>query len=276
MKNLFTLVFCALSVFMSFNVNAQCTPDPSFTEAGLYPVPDSLDCIVQGEPFEVIVQFKNFDQAGSFTIDSLRIDSLTNLPCGSTYQVSEADRTFDGGQTGCLRIFGTTSDAVGQYKLGIFVTVSANGTPNLLSGEASDIAAAAGAGDFSYYVRVVANSGDACPVIDSTDSDNKTASCATVYDPTTSVNELASNINSFRFYPNPATSVANVSFVSDKFTQYTTRIVNIFGQEMSRETLDVEAGVNNIQVNVSSLPTGVYMYTINDGKAAFTHRFIVN
>lgn len=282
MKNLFTLVVCALSVFATVNVNAQaCLPDNSFTEAGLYPVPDSLDCFVQGEPFDVTIQFKNFDQVSVLTIEYLRIDSITNMPFGASYQVSEADRTFDGGQTGCIRVTGTTNDPVGQYRLGLYVSIKATGVQNEIKGEAGALAAQYGAGDFSYFVRVIASAG-ACPAVDTSSSaNNLTATGPTVYNPAdtnstiSSVNELASDITNFSFFPNPATDVANVSFVSDKFTQYTTRIVNIFGQEVSREVLDVEAGVNNVKVDVSSLPTGVYLYTINDGKAAFTHRFIV-
>lgn len=269
------ITFTILLAFAALFASAQCTPDNSFTEAGLYPVPDSLPCFVKGEPFDVTIQFKNFDQVSVLTIEYLRIDRIENMPCGASYQVSEDDRTFDGGQTGCIRVTGTTNDEAGQYRLRLFVSIKATGVQNEIQGEAGALAAQYGAGDFSYYVRVVDNSSSTCPAVDTTDSDNKEASCATVYNPNTSVNELASQINNFSFFPNPATDVANVSFVSDKFTQYTTRIVNIFGQEVSREVLDVEAGVNNVKVDVSSLPTGVYLYTINDGKAAFTHRFIV-
>lgn len=252
-----------------------CTPIDTFTEAGLYPAPDELDCVIQGEPIDVTIQFKNFDQAAGFTVNWLRVDSITNMPCGAEYAVSETDLTFDSGEAGCIQVSGTTNDAAGQYKLGIYVTIDVS-ILGELSGEAGEIASSVGAGDFSYYVRVK-ESGGTCVALDtSANANNLTATCPTV-DITNSVgiNDLSSQIENFKFYPNPTSNTANVSFVSEKYTQYTTRIVNIFGQEMSRETLNVQAGLNTIKVDVSTLPTGVYMYTINDGKAAYTHRFVV-
>lgn len=263
------LVVCGVA----FGAVAQCTPDNSFTEVGLYPEPDSLDCFVNGEAVNTVIYFKNFDTVAGLVIESLRVDSLTNMPCGAKYALSEVDRTYDGGQAGCIAVTGTINDVAGQYKLGIYVTLTVTGLPTPISGEAGDLASQFGAGDFSYYVRVKANAGDACPAIDTSSSaTNVIAACPTV--DITSVDEIA-NIESMKFYPNPVSNTANVSFYANNAATYSVRIVNIFGQEVSSETLNVVPGLNNSQLNVSNLSTGVYIYTITDGKAVSTQRFVV-
>lgn len=271
MKKLFLslLVVCGVA----FGAMAQCTPDNSFTEAGLYPAPDSLDCFVNGEAVNTVIYFKNFDTVAGLTIQSLRVDSLTNMPCGAKYALSELDRTYDSGQAGCIAVTGTINDAAGQYKLGIYVTLTVSGLPTPISGEAGALASQFGAGDFSFTVRVKANAGDACPAVDtSASANNLIASCATI--DITSVEEIA-NIESIKLYPNPVSNTANVSFYAANAATYNVRIVNIFGQEVANNTLNVVPGLNNNTMDVSTLSTGVYIYTITDGKAVSTHRFVV-
>lgn len=279
MKNLFTLFVCALSVFATFSASAQCTVNPPSTEPGLYPLPDSIDCFVQNEMVDYTVQFVNFDSAEvtggiQVRVDYIIIDSILNLPCGMKWTTSAQDKTtkhrFDNKEQGCIRFVGYANDQPGQYNLSIKVKAKVSLLPNEVDYLAEDLG-------FRVSVRVKANDTDPCPAIDTSSSATLMTAACTSTDTvlTTGINELAEQINDFRFYPNPTTNVANVSFVSDKFTQYTTRIVNIFGQEMSRETLNVEAGLNTMTLDVSAYPAGVYMYTINDGKAAYTHRFVV-
>lgn len=279
MKNLFTFLVCALSMFAYTNASAQCTIDPPSTEPGIYPLPDSIDCFIQNDAVDYTVQFVNFDSATvtggiRVKVEYIIIDSILNLPCGIKWTTSAQDAStphrFENQEQGCIRFLGFANDVPGQYNLSVKVRAKVSLLPTEVPYNAEDLG-------FRVSIRVKSDAAAACPDIDTTSSAVLiTAACVSLdTSVTSSINELAGDINNFRFYPNPVTDVANVSFVSEKFTQYNTRIVNVFGQEMSRETLAVEAGVNNIRVDVSQLPTGVYLYTINDGTAAFTHRFIV-
>lgn len=251
-----------------FAASAQCTPDTSFTEAGLYPEPDSLDCFIDGEPVNTVIYFKNFDTVASLTIQSLRIDSVTNFPCGVSYALDQGDRTYDNGEAGCISLTGTVNDNAGQYKLGIYVTLVVSGLPTPISGEAGALSQQFGAGDFSYYVRVKENTGDACPAVDTSSSANNLIACSV------GIHEIT-NIESIKLYPNPAKNTANVSFYAANTATYNVRIVNIFGQEVANNTLNVVPGLNNNTMDVSKLSTGVYIYTITDGKAVSTQRFVV-
>lgn len=277
MKNLFTLVVCALSVFAVSSASAQCTINPPSSEPGLYPSPDSIDCFIANEAVDYTVQFVNFDSASvpplNVRVEYIIIDSVLNLPCGIKWTTSAQDKPtkhrFENKEEGCIRFIGFANDQPGQYNLSIKVRAKVSALPSEVPYLAEDLG-------FTVSIRVKSNAGDPCPAIDTTSAGVIAACTSTDTTLSVGINELADVVNNFRFYPNPTSTFANVSFTSTKFTQYNTRIVNIFGQEMSREVLDVEAGMNNVKVDVSTLPTGVYLYTINDGKEAFTHRFIVD
>lgn len=77
--------------------------------------------------------------------------------------------------------------------------------------------------------------------------------------------ESASDLASIKLYPNPATSILNVSSVSEKATF---RIISLLGQEVSRGNLD--SGT----IDVSALATGNYILEISDKDTATIKRFI--
>lgn len=254
-----------------FAASAQCTPDTSFTEAGLYPEPDSLDCFVNGQTVNTVIYFKNFEEVSGLTVQSLKINNITNLPDGTLYTLDDPDSTYTSGQAGCVNVTGVVSDAAGQYKLGIYVTIEIQGLPTPVSGEAGSLASQFGAGDFSYYVRVKSNASVSCPAIDTTTAACTCTECFCAY---TGINEI-NNLSSMSFYPNPVSNTANVSFYAANAATYNVRIVNIFGQEVANSTLSVVPGLNNKTMDVSKLSAGVYIYTITDGKSVFTQRFVV-
>ena len=143
---------------------AVCTPNPNYTTPGLYPASDSLPCIVQGQPYSGTIYLKNFNTVAfagtTLSLDSVRIDSITNLPCGITWQANKASRMYMNSESGCFQLSGTSNDAVGQYKQGIYVTAYPAG----LGGQGFPQEASVFAG-FRKDMRVKAPAGT-CPVID--------------------------------------------------------------------------------------------------------------
>jgi len=268
--NLILVAVCALFLGSFSAATAQvCTIDPQYTEPGLYPLPDSLDCIVRNEATDITVQFVNFDSA---TVSGIRvrveyiiIDSINNLPCNITWNTSAEATTpphrFENQEKGCIRFLGTTQDAAGQYKLAIKVKAKVNILPNEVDYDAESLG-------FRVDVRVKEDAAASCPPIDTTSGAVLLTAC------NVGVNEIAS-INAFSFYPNPTTGTASVSFTADKAASYTARIINIYGQEVTNEVLNVTAGLNVSKVDVSNLAAGVYIYTITDGKNVQTQRFVV-
>lgn len=138
---------------------AQCTPTGTFTAPGFYPLPSQLPPFVNGQPSTTVLEFKNFNvvnfQGNFYTVNSLRIDSVGNLPAGLCWAANKANNTFANQEQGCVRINGTPSGPVGEYKLKILVTVDVGVSLQV-------DAAAAGV---NYYVRLI-DSCQTAPAVD--------------------------------------------------------------------------------------------------------------
>lgn len=125
MKNhiLLSIVLLILLVGYSADTFAQCTPNPAYTNVGIYPNPFPPACV--GNYFEQVVYFTFPDDTtvtyppyGTFTIpyDSFRIVNVSNLPPGLSYTCGTPNCTFEptalGQHTfGCALIYGTPSTA---------------------------------------------------------------------------------------------------------------------------------------------------------------------
>lgn len=261
-------IILAFAMYTAVVVNAQiCNVDTTLTQPGLYPSPDSLPCIVSGANTNTTVQFVNFDSADyqgiKIRVEYLIIDSIANLPCGVNWTTSNQNaitpHRFENQEKGCIQFSGFTNDGEGQYELEIYVRAKISLAPSPIPITASSVG-------LRVFLRVIEDANDTCPVIDTT------AVCEIACK--VGIAELTS-INSFSFYPNPTSSAATVSFTADRAATYTSRIVNIYGQEVSREVLNVTAGVNVNRLDVSNLAAGVYLYMLNDGKKLLTKKFVV-
>lgn len=281
--NLILVAVCALFAG-TFTASAQtqtlCEIDPQYTEPGLYPLPEDLPCIVGGGEWnDITVQFVMFDSAEvsgfAVRVEYVIIDEILNLPCGIKWSTSKQDadtaHRFNNQERGCIRFWGTTTDDAGQYKLDINVKAKVSLLPGEVPYNAEDLG-------FRVDVRLIDNATDPCPAIDTTAGATLlTGSCPTTQKDTsfiTGISEIA-GVNYFSLYPNPTNSTATVSFTADRAAAFSARIVNIYGQEVSNEQLNVVAGLNVSKVDVSNLAAGVYIYTITDGKNVHTQRFVV-
>ena len=64
-------------------------------------------------------------------------------------------------------------------------------------------------------------------------------------------------------YPNPFNPSTVIRFVAPVSSQYQLSIYSIIGKQVHRESGVVQAGRNDISVNLSSIPSGVYIYRID-------------
>ena len=265
MKKLFTLVLAAFALSTTA-VYAQCTPDFTIVDPELRPDADSLACATQGSPYDATIYLKNFTTVSGFRVDSLIVDSITNTPCGLYYRLNKPNKTYLNGEVGCLRVNGTTSDAVGQYQLGIYVKVYA--TPDLpgIEGVSTPAATLASLGglDFRYWIRVKASAAP-CDTIDETPGSpkNKTASCRGNND-RTGIDNLVSAINGFEIAPNPSSNMAYVNFVSNVEGQFNVVISNMIGEVVKNEKVTIIKGDNSLDVNLSSFDNGIYFFVYRD------------
>lgn len=179
-----TIVSIVVFTISLLTTNAQiCSIVATPTQAGFYPLADSIPCVVQNQPYDATLQFVNFTQISVLDIEYLRIDSITNLPCGIRWTTSKQGTVptheFTQSEHGCIRFIGGTNDPVGQYKLRIFISLKASGVQNEIKGEYYQLGAQYGAiFDNQLYLRVTPNPSSNCPAIDTSSSaPNLTATC---------------------------------------------------------------------------------------------------
>jgi len=279
-KVIFTLsLFCSIAV-----ANAQycggsgpsvCTP-AILTKPGLSPVSDSLAPIVDNVPTVTVIEFQNYDTltfgGQSLTMDSLTVDTISNIPSGLCWATSSATNTFGNQQNGCIKVTGTTSAPAGQYKLHIIVKAYTT-----LPFPVTTNADAAG---LYYYVRL--NCSDSAAVVP-VDTNGEAAGTIPAFKPyasqavcDVSVKNVQSTVQSLNVYPNPFSSHAEVSFTSAKAGVMTEKITSIIGSEVYSKEIEVAVGQNVHAIERNNLSAGVYFYTISDGVSTFTKRLVIS
>lgn len=281
MKKLFFTLISTTLIYVNADAQAcgnsgsgVCNPTGQMTEPGLAPDSDSLASVVNGVTQTVDIQFKNFDtfvyQGINITINSLRVDSILNLPAGTCWATNKANNTWANQEDGCIKVTGPACADPGQYKLRILVTANTSiGTigPNL---DAETV-------NLKYFVRIK-NDGDADVAVDT----NSTVAfvklpgySANAVGCVSGINDMPANVSALNIVPNPMNSHATVSFVAAKSGNATERITNMIGSEVYSNNIDVKAGQNTTSINRSNLPAGVYFYTISEGTNSTTKRFVV-
>lgn len=179
MLRVFVLCIAFIGVLNS-SVWGQCSPLSPTGNAGFSPQPDQLPCIERGRFFSQVFYLENLDTinlgggVGRITVDTLIIDSIVNLPCNLQWIANEGDNKWYSTETGCIRLYGTTNDSVGQYDLKVYITAY---LPILgkLTGEIQEIIenleqfiGATGI-NFDYGLRVI-EPGSTCPNFNPADS----------------------------------------------------------------------------------------------------------
>lgn len=274
MKKLLLSLAVAASFMM--NVKAQCLPDFTIPAPGLKPAAMSLNCATQSVAYDQTVTIKNFSTVPGYSVDSVFIDSVRNLPCGIRYAIKS--QRLLAGEVGCMQFRGTTTDPAGQYALEIWVRVY--GTPALpggLQGSAQklDFLAALGGYDYRYWFRVEATAGS-CGALDTNRAfmGNKTASCASIN--YTGIESASISNESFEIVPNPANGIATLSFTSSANENSELMVFNMAGEKVISLPFNILFGDNKTAIDVSALQSGVYMVSIRNGKNLMTKRLIVS
>ncbi len=149
------LVVGAKAQYCGNSGSSQCIIDPNH-QGFFYPVNDSLPPLENGVVSNAVIQYIN---SGTITfggnvvsVQSLRIDSIENLPDGLCWATSDTTNTFT--DTGCIKLNGTTCSMPGQYKLRVYITANI-GVPIFTTADAAG---------FKFFVRVKNLSSSDTPV----------------------------------------------------------------------------------------------------------------
>ena len=288
-KQLTVVAGIFLLCFLQFNLAySQCVPQTASGMPGVTPPTENLACIEKGVPYNEVIYIENFNQfntqSGTAQINYLRIDSITNLPCDIEWSANNANNTYQAAETGCINIFGTTNDNVGQYRVKIYITVEVN-APALgviilqdeaealvqlveqLSGQPSGV-------NFKYYLRVI-DLGTSCPLLDTTASATNLTACAPAPSPIdldfTISNTTPCEGESFtvdavvsgngvapytyewspaNLFDTPAAATSNVTIADAGTTTLTLKVFDSNGDSatVSKDvTVDVCVGIDNVE-----------------------------
>jgi hypothetical protein len=89
---------------------------------------------------------------------------------------------------------------------------------------------------------------------------------------------IARNDDLLRFYsvsPNPGREVFNVAFVSPDIDESLISMVNTLGVKVHSQYMIPVKGINNLAMDVSHLPYGIYTLIIEQGQWFTTHRLVI-
>lgn len=273
-KVIFTLLSACVMSYGAYSQacgnsgNAVCTPSGTLTEPGLSPNSQDLPPVIVGVANVTNIQFKNFNQfvfgGQTVTVQSLKIDTISNIPAGLCWATNKSDDTYANQEDGCIKVTGTSNAAPGQYKLYIVVTANI-GVPIQTNADAAGL---------KYYVRVI-NQGANTPCVDTNATAAFVAYTGNEPQCPTAIGSVTENIKGLNIVPNPMSSKAVVTFYAEKAGTYTQKITNMLGSEVSRTSVEVQEGEFTTSIERGNLTAGVYFYTLTDGKSVVTKRFSI-
>jgi len=252
MKNFFLTLTLA---FAFVGAQAQCTPDPQFTIAGIYP--DSatgLPNAMVGQAYnEVITIINPVDTNVIFsglpinvTIIDVALDSVNGLPANFTYDCAELNCVFAGGLTSCAVLSSTINPTVadtGLYQIFMYTTTTVDAGWAGIQTQ-NDII------DY-YYISIIDNA-------------------------TSVINEF----NDFTFelkdiFPNPVNNNAKIQFISGNTADIVFTVFNHLGEKIEERNIAATRGLNDVEIFANDYANGMYLYSINNGMQIVSKRMII-
>jgi len=240
-------------VFAFFGAQAQCTPDPQFTIAGIYP--DSatgLSNAVVGQAYNEVITIISpldtsvviFGQSIPVTIQTIELTSVTGMPASFSYDCATTNCVFAGGSTSCavLSSPSPTIAEIGSHQIVMNTTTTVDA--GLLGTQTQNDVV-----DY-YYINV----------------NNTTA--------------IINQFNDFTFelkdiFPNPVNNNAKIQFISGNSADVFFTVFNYLGEKIEQKNIAATRGVNDIEISAKDYANGMYLYSINNGIQVVSKRMII-
>jgi hypothetical protein len=186
-------------------------------------------------PVDTIVDTLGFQLVA--TIDSLKIDRITNLPGGINYVCDNGNCSWIGGANGCVKLEGTP-------------TVS-----NL------------------YLVNVVAVGYARMPILNNVVDTFYFSMQLYVNAPlSTENNQIAAP----SIFPNPAKNVVTISNLHNLSADFSVELLNLQGQRVFTQHFEYNRAQDAVQLAINNLSAGLYIYQIRSGAHNWTGRLVVS
>lgn len=128
------IVFLSLFLFSVIISGAQCIVDTTVFVGRKYAFPDTMPCAINGQLYDTTVQVKlprNVTANEFFPsypaipirVDSVLIDSITNLPDSLGWTLNPSSRKIYAPGYACFGVYGKTSADTGTYNVGVWGTI---------------------------------------------------------------------------------------------------------------------------------------------------------
>jgi len=232
-------------------ISAQCTPNPLYYDSSSGAWPDTItnfDPATLGVAYNQVLDFKIAADAGEYdplytgvTLDSVVLTTVTGLPPGLSHTCNNSSCSWLGGTQGCASLSGTPT-TLGTYNVVInldgWVVVPIIGVfsaPQQFTGYVIDVGAAG-------------------------------------------IETIKLNTETFilqQNIPNPANNTTKIQFISGKSNEVTFNMINLLGDIVLSKNINVNKGVNDININLLDYPEGVYLYSVTNGTERLTKRMII-
>lgn len=271
MRKLYALVLLVVLSISGFAQHCQGVDStaisPRADSVGIFtPSSDLLPCIVRAQPVSDTLYFTIFDRVNGFTLNSLTIDSIGNLPAGLCWVSNSPTNTFAAGQNGVIYLSGQTYVRSGQYKMKVYIHASTSVT-NIPFSTLESVAG------LRYYLRVICP-GDPCTAIDTAGGRD---SLFIPYSQVCGVgiHDINGGLSAMSVSPNPITNTAVISFNSSKQGNVSFRMYDMLGNIISSRELAANTGINTVSVDRAGLSGGAYIVSMSDGRDAVTQKIII-
>jgi len=241
--------------FYFIGANAQCTPDPQYTLAGIYPdsatgLPNALvgqaynEVITIITPVDTNVVFSGLPI--SVTIIDIALDSVNGLPANFAYDCAAPNCVFSGGSTSCAVLSSTvnpTAADIALYQIFMYTTTTVDAGLFGIQTQ-NDII------DY-YYIEII---------------DNTTS--------------IMNQFDNFTFelkgvYPNPINDQSKIQFITGEPKDVVFSVFNYLGEKMDEQMITANRGVNDIFINANNYPNGMYLYSINNGEKIIAKSMVI-
>ena len=242
--------------FAFIGANAQCTPAPQFTDAGIYP--DSASGIspayvgqLYNQNITIITPIDTFvaNPLGGadilVTIDNIDLTNVTGLPSSFSYECDPPNCSFSGGTIACAELYsaGPSSSEIGSHQIIFATTTYVSNVPFINTTTQDDV--------IDYYYLNISSS-------------------------TNTINKF----NDFTFelkdiFPNPVNNNAKIQFISGSSADIVFTVFNYLGEKIEERNIAATRGINDIEISANDYANGVYLYSINNGIQLVSKRMII-
>ena len=275
MKKVILILALTFSYILGF---AQCTPNSLYQDSVYNIWPDTIQNLphaTQGVNYYTQIDLKtpttlieaaggdsslttidtlgNSYYIGTWPVDSMSMVSTIGLPNGFSLDCNTPNCVYEGDVVGCANVYGTTSDPVGVYPITILVNVYTHGSITVFGipiAIETDLYSALGDYEYIEGYKIVVNSATGLETFHQDD------------------------FVLFQNVPNPFAEFTNIQFNAPKSDNVAFEVVDMFGRSVYTEKIAATKGLNTYQFS-HDLSSGIYMYTINNGKESISKRMIV-